>query len=59
MRYLVSALAIVAIGLACSSSEAKSPKRGVSENQFQYKAQMEVLSPGVSWFYNWANTPGN
>ncbi|MCM1153270.1 MAG: glycosyl hydrolase [Muribaculum sp.] len=38
--------------------QAKSLKRGVSENQFQYKAQMEALAPGVSWFYNWANTPG-
>lgn len=37
---------------------AKSPKRGVSENQFQYKAQMAALEPGVSWYYNWANTAG-
>ncbi|MDE6487305.1 MAG: hypothetical protein K2L76_07385 [Muribaculaceae bacterium] len=37
---------------------AKSAKRGVSENQFQFKAQMEALAPGVSWYYNWGNTAG-
>ena len=38
--------------------EAKSLKRGVSENQFQFKAQMEALESGVGWYYNWANTVG-
>lgn len=42
-----------------SGANAKSYKRGVSENKFQYKAQLEVVSPGVSWFYNWANTIGS
>lgn len=40
------------------AAEAKSAKRGLSENQFQYKAQMEALAPGSSWYYNWGNTPG-
>ncbi|MCH5224928.1 MAG: hypothetical protein J1D77_02970 [Muribaculaceae bacterium] len=35
---------------------AKSNKRGVGENLFQYWAQMEVLEPGVTWYYNWGNT---
>lgn len=43
-------------GSLCAS--AKSPKRGLSENQFQYKAQMEALAPGSSWYYNWGNAPG-
>jgi len=51
---IISALAL----LASIPAEAKSPKRGVSENQFQYLAQMQALEPGVSWYYNWANTPG-
>lgn len=37
-------------------SDAKSPKRGVSENEFTYKAQIEALNPGVTWFYNWGNS---
>lgn len=51
---------LIAAILAGSSLtvQAKSPKRGVSENEFQYKAQMAALVPGVSWFYNWANTIG-
>lgn len=40
------------------SVAAKSPKRGVSENEFQFKAQMAALAPGVSWFYNWGNSVG-
>ena len=52
--YIISA-AIVAGSLGLN---AKSAKRGVSENQFQFKAQMEALAPGVSWYYNWGNTAG-
>lgn len=37
---------------------AKSYKRGVSENRFQYWAQMEAIAPGVTWYYNWSNTAG-
>lgn len=43
---------------AIISADAKSYKRGVSENVFQYHAQMEAVSHGVSWFYNWGNTLG-
>lgn len=39
-------------------AQARSWKRGVSENSFQYKAQIEALAPGVSWYYNWGNAPG-
>lgn len=37
---------------------AKSPKRGVSENEFRFKAQMEAIAPGVSWYYNWGPSVG-
>lgn len=47
-----------ALMLVASIGQAKSFKRGVSENQFQYKAQLKVLEPGVSWYYNWGNAPG-
>lgn len=48
-----------AISIGVGSVFAKSYKRGVSENEFQYKAQLEALSPGVTWYYNWANVAGN
>ncbi len=44
--------------LATGTAGAKSPKRGVSENQFSLYNQMVVLQDGVSWYYNWGNTPG-
>lgn len=52
------AIALAALAVA-SSAQAKSWKRGVGENSFQYKAQLEALAPGVSWYYNWGNAPGN
>lgn len=45
------------VAMTSQGADAGSFKRGVSENQFQYKAQMEALAPGVSWYYNWGNTP--
>lgn len=52
-------IAVLSGLLMASSASAKSYKRGVSENKFQYKAQLEVVEPGVTWFYNWANTVGS
>ena len=40
------------------SGFAKSDKRGVSENQFSMGSMLEALEPGVTWYYNWGNTPG-
>ena len=56
----LKSLLIASVSFLCclSNAEAKSPKRGVSENNFQYKAQMEALAPGVSWCYNWGNQLG-
>lgn len=54
LKYAVFACLLTGISTGASS---KSFKRGVSENQFQYKAQMEALADGVSWYYNWGNTP--
>lgn len=53
-KYSLMALALAG---TIFGAEAKSFKRGVSENQFQYKAQMEALADGVSWYYNWGMTP--
>ena len=48
--------AVIAAGFTAS---ARSYKRGVSENNFMLKEEMEVLTPGVCWFYNWGNTPNS
>ena len=44
---------MAALLAVAGSAAAKSPKRGLSENEFQFKAQMAAVAPGVSWFYNW------
>ena len=54
MRYLILGFtAILAV-----TGFAKSNKRGVSENQFSMGSMLEALEPGVTWYYNWGNTPG-
>lgn len=41
------------------TSEAKAPKRGISENEITLKAQLALLQQHVTWFYNWGNSFGN
>ena len=51
----------MALALLCTvalTGMAKSPKRGVSENNFSMGSMLEALEPGVTWYYNWSNTPG-
>ena len=52
-------LAAAAVALAANgfSADAKSFKRGVGENAFNLKEEIDAVRPGVSWFYNWGNTP--
>ena len=50
---------VLALALAGSATAfAKSPKRGVSEDQFTFESQLRILAPGVGWYYNWGNVPG-
>lgn len=58
MKTKATLLASALLALAATTAQGKSPKRGVSENQFQFKAQMAAIAPGVSWYYNWGNTAG-
>jgi hypothetical protein len=58
MKKLSFILAAAALLMAGNSADAKSFKRGVSENQFSLYNQMVILEPGVSWYYNWSNVPG-
>lgn len=55
---IIAVLALAALGTSTLQA-AKSEKRGVSENAFNLEEEIAVLRPGVSWFYNWANTPNN
>lgn len=32
---------------------AKAPKRGISENEIRFKAELALLSEHTTWFYNW------
>lgn len=57
MRYAKFYLMLAALSMA-TGAMAKSEKRGVSENEFSMGSMLEALEPGVSWYYNWANTPG-
>lgn len=54
MKYITTAI-LAAVAL---TGFARSDKRGVSENNFSMGSMLEALEPGVSWYYNWANTPG-
>lgn len=63
MNRFLNIAAITMIGfttipvMAEGTSTTYSVKRGISENQFSLRQQLEVLYPGVCWYYNWANTP--
>lgn len=60
MRLLEKYIALFLICIlpvAVNAQKARSEKRGVSENNFNYAEDIESLSQGVSWFYNWGSTP--
>jgi hypothetical protein len=44
-------------GAGLQSARARSAKRGVAYD-FADAADLEALSPGVSWWYNWSTRPG-
>ena len=57
MKRTFITFALILTTLAIDAQPARSYKRGVSENSFTYEAEINSLSPGVSWFYNWGITP--
>ena len=59
IKKIIVTISCMALWAMTFTAEAKSYKRGVSENRFQYHAQMEAIADGVTWFYNWSNTVGN
>lgn len=61
-RIIVCSLAAFLLAFTASTDllgQKRSEKRGVSENSFTYEEEILALTPGVSWFYNWASLPNN
>ena len=56
-KRLIYGLLAAACAVSAADAGAKSFKRGVSENAFNLQEEFDVLTPGVSWFYNWGNVP--
>lgn len=54
---------MASLALACMATVAmaqpkqRSEKRGVAEEQFTYAEEIQALSPGVCWTYNWGTAP--
>lgn len=44
------------LALGSFAQQPRSFKRGVGTNNMAYRANYEVLAPGVSWFYNWSSS---
>lgn len=59
LRKIIVGSAIAALAFATVDAEARSFKRGLSENSFGLEEEMTIFKPGVSWFYNWGNTPNS
>lgn len=58
IKTVIISSALLVGAILPSGADAKSFKRGVSESNFSYKAQMEAIAPGVTWFYNWGPSLG-
>ena len=58
-KHIALAAATLSLAICGFTASAKSFKRGVGENAFNLKEEFEAVKPGVSWFYNWANTPNS
>lgn len=56
LKISISMLAVLAAVWAPSAAVAKSAKRGVAYD-LASAADLQALSPGVSWWYNWGSTP--
>ena len=52
-------LSAAALMLSAVNADARSFKRGLSENSFGLEDELTIFKPGVSWFYNWGNTPNS
>lgn len=51
---LIIVITLVTCALSAEAAQPRSFKRGAGTNNMGYRANYEVLSPGLSWFYNWS-----
>lgn len=58
-KMTVTGILLAAFALTGLQASAKSYKRGVGEDAFFLVNEISVLNDGVSWFYNWGNTPSS
>ena len=58
MKNFSSILIIVALFHYSVQAQPKSSKRGIASNITSI-ADLKILSPGISWYYNWAQTPSS
>ena len=49
--FLITIFAVTAVSMM--AQPARSIKRGVGENAFTTIEELEILAPGVTWYYNW------
>ncbi|MDE6818217.1 MAG: carbohydrate-binding protein [Muribaculaceae bacterium] len=54
--FIASAAALI---FSAAPAFAKAPKRGISENEIRFKAELALLAKNTTWFYNWGNSFGN
>ena len=52
-------LLVALVALCAVAQPPRSFKRGVSENGFNKVEEINALSPGAGWFYNWGNLPNS
>jgi len=55
-RKIVGAALLVLAAAQTVPAQTKSPKRGLAYG-YHSAADMQVLAPGISWWYNWASVP--
>lgn len=60
MKRILSICALLLlVVLAADAADTRSSKRGFSENNLAYVADLQVLSKGCTWFYNWGAQPNS
>ncbi len=58
IAYIILLLLLgVALVVPIEADAERSAKRGISQNGFTYPEEIEALTPGVCWYYNWGITP--
>ena len=57
MKKTAISLALAGVMALGFTADAKSVKRGVCHNNFGFIEQMQIMEPGISWYYSWGTVP--